>query len=502
MRRGIPLNRSYVAVAALALVAGGCTEQGESAEASSVLTALAERGDLSITAEATGSIEPIRTVEVKSKASGEILRLHVDVGDRVEAGELLAEVDPRDVRNGLNQAQADLQVAEARMGIAQAQRDRSNELMEAGVITAEEHESKDLEYANAQAALTRATTNLELAELRMSDVTIRAPSAGTILTKNVEMGQVIQSASGNVSGGTVLMLMADLNEMQVRTLVDETDMGEIRPGMRADVDVEAFPNRAFTGDVLKIEPQAVVQQNITMFPVIVTLENRDGLLRPGMNAEVTVLIAEELGTLTIPNNTVVQMQQVAPAAMVLGLDPNELNMDRSVFADLQRQARGVTPAGADEGATADASPDDSEPSVDVASIRAKVQSGEISRDSARVLFQAAGGRPGAQGRPGGGQPGAAGGDGALGAGANGAFGQGNGQGQGAERFRPAFVFVVAADGTIEARPVLTGLSDWDRTQVVAGLAEGEQVAQIGAAQLQAQQQEFLNRVRSRRGGPF
>ena len=176
-----------------------------------------EYRDLTITAEATGTIEPIRTVEVKSKASGEIMALHVDIGDRVLPGAPLAEVDPRDVRNGLNQAEADLQVAQARIEIARAQLERSVKLEEAGVITTEEHESKNLEHANAQAQLVKAQTNLELADLRMSDVSIRAPSAGTILTKNVEVGQVIQSASQSVSGGTGLLLMADLDEMQVRT---------------------------------------------------------------------------------------------------------------------------------------------------------------------------------------------------------------------------------------------------------------------------------------------
>ena len=476
-----------------ALVAVGCTEQGESAEAASVLTALAELNDLTISAEATGSVEPIRTVEVKSKASGEILKLHVDIGDRVEPGALLAEVDPRDVRNGWNQADADLQVAEARMAIAQAQLDRSNELMEAGVITAEENEAKNLEFANAQASLVKAQTNLELAELRLSDVTIRAPSAGTILTKSVEEGQVIQSASQNVSGGTILMLMANLNDMQVRTLVDETDMGEIRPGMVANVDVEAFPNRAFQGTVEKIEPQAVVQQNITMFPVIVTLDNRDGLLKPGMNAEVEVIIAQEPGALTVPNNTVVQPQDMAPAAMVLGLDPRDFPLDRGVWAELQRSMTVVEEDGTEAAGSGDGPAVESDsPGMDMAEIRAKVQSGDISRDSARVLFQAAGGRPGGQGaRPGG----------APGAGGPGGFGPS--QGQGAQRFKPAYVFVVSAEGVIEPRPVLTGLSDWDNTQVVAGLAEGEQVAQIGAAQLQARQQEFLNNIRQRRGGgPF
>lgn len=479
-RRVTPAAFALVLSAALV----GCTERGESAESASVLTSVAERRDLAITAEATGSVEPIRTVEVKSKASGEILRLHVDVGDRVEPGALLAEVDPRDVRNGFNQAQADLQVAEARMEIARAQLARADELKEAGVITAEEHEAKNLEFANAQAALVRAQANLELAELRLSDVTIRAPSAGTILTKNVEVGQVIQSASGNVSGGTVLMLMADLDEMQVRTLVDETDMGEIRPGMPADVAVEAFPNRAFSGDVLKIEPQAVVQQNITMFPVIVTLENRDGLLRPGMNAEVTILIAREPGALTVPNNTVVQPLEVIPAAAVLGLDEGSVELDRSAFTSLRRTVTG-SPSG-------DAGVEDPEglggpgTPLDPAEIRARVQGGEITQDSARALFRAARAAGGGVASP----------PVTLGTAEGGTE-------QGAPRYRPAYVFVVAADGTIEPRPVLTGLSDWDYTQVVAGLADGEQVAQIGAAQLQARTQEFLDNIRRRRGGgPF
>ncbi|MCH7890832.1 MAG: efflux RND transporter periplasmic adaptor subunit, partial [Gemmatimonadetes bacterium] len=171
-------------------------------DAPSIQTTAVFRGDLMITAEATGTVEPIRKVEVKSKASGEVLRLHVDIGDKVEPGALLAEVDPRDVRNALDQAVADLDVARARLEISQAQLERSEELLQAGVISAQEHEARSLEFANSRASLVRAETNHELAQLRMTDVTIRAPLAGTVLEKNVEEGQVIQSASQNVSGGT------------------------------------------------------------------------------------------------------------------------------------------------------------------------------------------------------------------------------------------------------------------------------------------------------------
>ena len=121
--------------------------------------------------------------------------------------------------------------------------------------------------------MVKAETNHELAQLRLDDVIIRAPLAGTVLEKNVEEGQVIQSASQNVSGGTTLVVMADLKLMQVRTLVDETDMGGIRPGMQATVTVEAYPAERFVGTVEKIEPKALVEQNVTMFAVLISIQN-------------------------------------------------------------------------------------------------------------------------------------------------------------------------------------------------------------------------------------
>ena len=307
------------------LLQWGCGT-GEADTPGETQVAVVERGSLRITAEATGTVEPVRKVEVKSKASGEILRLHVDVGDVVAPGALLAEVDPRDVKNRYDQAVADLEVAQSRADIARAQLGRSEELSAAGVITDQELDAARLEQSNAQANLIKARTNKELAELQLSDVTIRAPMAGTILQKNVEEGGVIQSASQNVSGGTALYVMAALEQMQVRTLVDETDMGDIHPGMVASVRVEAFPDRVFQGAVQKIEPQAVVQQNVTMFPVIVTLDNRAGLLKPGMNAEVEILVSEAVDVLLAPNNAIVLPADALPAAMALGLDPETLDL--------------------------------------------------------------------------------------------------------------------------------------------------------------------------------
>ena len=527
-------NRLGFLTAALTAAVGtlgalsGCAPPEEIVDLT-VQTAPAELRDLRITAEATGELEPVLRVEVKSKASGEILELYVDSGDEVEPGTLLARIDPRDVENAYEQAEAELAVAMSRMEIAEAQLQRNRDLLDSEVITAQEYESKQLEFANAKAALVRARTNLELATLRRTDVTIRAPMSGTILEKQVEFGQVIQSATQNVSGGTTLFIMADLDDMRVRTLVDETDVGQLTSGMAATVSVEAFPDRTFQGEIEKIEPQAVVVQNVTMFPVIVLLDNRAGLMKPGMNAEVEVLVNERSQTLTIPNNAVVQPQQLAPAAEVLGLDPQIVTIDRGAWGPLMAQAAaraGVTLAAGGRGGRMGGGGPRSVDMSAMADIRARIESGEVTQDSARALFAAmregqrsadAGadgeeqaedgdegevaesgqpdenGEEAADGRPRMGERAAGMGAGGFGRGMMAAMGGGTGD----PAFQPAVVFVVDEAGNMEARPVVMGLSDWDYAEILAGLEEGEQLALIGAAQLQAQQQERMERMRGR-----
>ncbi len=442
---------------------------GEASDVPDLEVVAVERGDLIVTASSTGVLEPVRTVEVTSKASGEIMRLYVDVGDEVEPGALLVEVDPRDVRNTADQADADIAVAEARMAISERQVERSRELLASGVISAQEHESRTLEYANARASLIKAQTNLELAQLRLEDVTIRAPMAGTILEKNVEEGQVIQSSGQNVSSGTTLLLMANLDVVQVRVLLDEGDLGEIMEGMTTFVTVDAYPDQTFIGMVDQIEPQAVVQRSGTLFPLIVRLDNRARLLKPGMNTEVEIQTGEATGVLLIPNNSVVMPQDAEPAALALGLDADAIDME-SLTADM-----GNMFAGGGRGGGGGARPE-------------------------------RGGPGGEQGAADGGQ---------RQSGQFGRSGQGGGGGDfdwrqfqrvgttGAARTERALVFVVEEDGTIEPRMVMIGLTDWDRTQVVSGLEEGDYVALIGPARLQAERDEFLERMRSNMGGnPF
>ena len=481
----------------VAVVTAACSNDESVTEGSSLTTVEVTRGDLSIRAEATGTVEPIRTVEVKSKASGEILRLHADVGDEVGPGSLLADIDPRDVQNRFNQTEADLAVAQARLEISEAQLERSDQLLGAAVITPQEHESSRLEFANSQASLVKAKTNHDLAILQLNDVRIRAPAAGTIIQKSVEEGVVIQSASQNVSGGTALFMMANLKEMQVRTLVDETDMGQLASGLEAIVTVEAFPDESFRGVVDKIEPQATVVQNVTMFPVIVSLDNSAGLLKPGMNAEVEVLIDEALDVLLVPNNAIVQTSDVGPAAMALGL-----NIDDMDLTQFMRGGRGGSRGGQgfaggrgqggrpqSEGAEAASGEDDSPPGdgqdeqgsimAQLQELRAQVESGEISQESMRAEMQRLGGGRGGRAARGGGA---------------------DVTRASTRDTRPAVVFVMGADSIPKPRLVQMGLNDWDHTQIVMGVEAGDVLVVVGAAQLMAQQQEFQSRMMSRMGG--
>ena len=260
-------------------------------------------------------------MEVKSKASGEVLQLNAETGQVVKRGAPLVRIDPRNARNALAQAQADLDVAKAKLTNSTSQKHRADELFKTQSITQQEHEQALLDYADARAGVVRSQVAVDNSRIQLEDTDVRAPITGTIIEKDTERGQVIASATSNVSGGTTLMKMADLGLVQVRTLVDETDIGKIQPGQRATVTVDAFPNRPFSGTVLKIEPQAQTEQNVTMFPVSVRIDNKEGLLRPGMNAEVEVHVGRRDSVLAVPNAALRTQRDVGSAATVLGLSP-------------------------------------------------------------------------------------------------------------------------------------------------------------------------------------
>jgi len=273
---------------------------------------------IEVSVDAAGVIEAETMVEVKSKASGEILAVHAESGDVVEAGTLLVEVDERTPRNRLDEVEASLIAVEARRTTTEAQLARARTLYAAQALTDEELEQAELAYANMRAQIVGAEVAVENARIALEDTEVRAPISGTIISKTVEPGIVITSPTNAVSGGTVLMQMADLNAVQIRALVDETDIGKIRVGMPAAVRVAAYPNQPFYGEVRKIEPQAIAESNVTQFAVLIRIENQGGLLRPGMNAEVSIRAAGLESVTAVPTAALRTESDIPAVAAMLG----------------------------------------------------------------------------------------------------------------------------------------------------------------------------------------
>jgi HlyD family secretion protein len=305
-----------VPLAALALVA--CSR--EESPKQTYDTAPVEKRDIMVAVEAAGTVEPLLTVEIKSKASGEVLKAEGQTGQLVQAGTLLVQIDKRSPRNLLAQAESELEAAIARRAIAKAQNDRAKKLFDTRTINEVDYETTQLEFANAKADVVRAQVAVENARITLDDTDVRAPITGTIIEKLVETGQVISSPMKDFGGGTSLMKMADLTTVQVRALVDETDVGKIEPGKPVTVRVTAYPNQPFPGEVHKIEPRAQEEESVTTFAVLIRLPNAAGLLRPGMNADVEIKVAERLGVLAVPTAALHTPREIATVATAVGID--------------------------------------------------------------------------------------------------------------------------------------------------------------------------------------
>jgi HlyD family secretion protein len=343
-----------VAGAAAALAAGAIVlnkrpERGAVAPALAVSEVV--KRDIDVVAEAAGALEPIRVVEVKSKASGEVLEVSVETGDHVEEGALLSRIDPRDVQSAYDQAAADDTAARVHVTIADSEEKRMQKIRDQGLASPQDLEAAQQGAADARATLVRADTNLRLAKERLDDVIIRAPTAGTILTRTVESGQIIASATQNVSGGTTLFTMADLTNMQVRAKVDEVDIGQVRPDQKVRVSVDAYPGHSFEGQVTKIEPLAVVEQNGTLFAVLVRLANPEGLLQPGMNADVSIEIASRPDVVSVPNSAAVSVRDARTVAETLGVDAGQLRAAIAPQASGAGTSATAAVAGAQAGGT-------------------------------------------------------------------------------------------------------------------------------------------------------
>lgn len=484
------MKRFQISVA-LVLLTAACAEE---VQPPIYQTVAISRRDIVVSASAAGSIEPVTTVEVKSKASGAIIEVAVETGDVVRTGQRLVRVDPRTPRNALTQAEADLEVARAQLTNARSQFRRAEELFQTRSVTEEEYDAVRLQVANANASLVRAQRSLEDARIAFEDTDVRAPINGVIIQRSVEVGTVISSATSNVGGGTTLLQMANLDTVQIRSLVDETDIGKIQPGMDVTIAVDAYPNRPFEGQVLKIEPMAETEQNVTMFPVLVRIANPGRLLKPGMNAEVEVHVGDRRGVLAIPNASLRTRQDMGSAAAVLGLEYEQVQEQLAAAQQSTdgggRASMGGTTAADEPAANVYRTRDGREiqlpegiTTAQVDAVFQKMRDGgpQALSDEDRAVFtrirSAMGG----------------------GRGGSGARSRRHGS-DNSYLFGGRYIVFVLRDGQPTAVEVQTGLTDLDYSEIRNGLVETDSILILPSASLIEQQEAWRERINRFRGG--
>ena len=304
-----------------------------------------EKGDLAKSVVATGKIQPVTNVEVKSKASGIVQSLLVDYGDTVKKGQILAELDKQQILAQVNQQRASLEAAEAAARAAEADLEhakvdaegpdvpllkrayeRAQGMAKDGVVSASalDDAQKNYELAlnkqqlgkanvvssaaklkQAQAQVAQAKAQLEEREEEYRNSTIVAPLDGMVLSRDVEVGDAVSSILILGSSATLVMTLGDIHEVYVKGKVDETDIGKVYIGQEARIKVESYKDRTFSGKVTKISPMGVEKDNVTTFEVRVSIDNAKGELKSQMTANAEIILEEHKSVLMIPEGSLI-----------------------------------------------------------------------------------------------------------------------------------------------------------------------------------------------------
>jgi HlyD family secretion protein len=297
-------------------------------------TAVIERGSVVSIVTATGSIVPVVSVQVGTQVSGMIKSLHADFNSVVKAGDIVAIIDPEPFRARRDQAASNLEMAKANVGRAkneQAQRQR--ELNRAQSLAAQQFVSQndvDMAVTNAQGAdaqvnvsmaqVKQAEAAVNAADLDLKYTTIRSPVNGIVVARNVEVGQTVAASFATPN---LFLIALDLTKMQVDTNVSESDIGGITEGKEATFTVDAYPGIPFAGTIRQVRLAPIAVQNVVTYNVVIGVDNKDLRLKPGMTANVSIVVAQRDNVLKVPNAA---LRFVPPKSELVASRPMEGTM--------------------------------------------------------------------------------------------------------------------------------------------------------------------------------
>lgn len=258
----------------------------------------AAKQDIVNSVTATGTIEPVTSVDVGTQVSGVISKLYVDYNSVVKAGEVIAELDRTNLMSELSSAQASLKSAQSELDYQKTNYERYKALYDKGLISANDFEQARLSYVQAQQRTRQQKESVKKAQTNLGYATITSPIDGVVLSKEVEEGQTVASS---FSTPTLFKIARDLTDMRVIADVDEADIGDVKEGQRVTFTVDAFPDDTFEGQVTQVRQEATTESNVVTYEVVISAPNDDLKLKPGLTANVVIFTMEAKDVLAVPS---------------------------------------------------------------------------------------------------------------------------------------------------------------------------------------------------------
>lgn len=247
---------------------------------------------------ATGTIEAVTSVTVGTQVSGIVNKLYVDYNSQVKKGQVIAELDKTNLLSELNTAKANMASAQSQLNYQSANMKRYQTLYQKGLVSADDYENALLTYRQAKEQVATSKEQVQRAQTNLGYATITSPIDGTVISKSVEEGQTV-AASFNTP--ELFTIAKDLTNMQVVADVDEADIGAVKEGDRVTFTVDAYPDDTFEGTVKQVRLQATTTNNVVTYEVVISAQNADLKLKPGLTANVTIYTQERTGVLAVAN---------------------------------------------------------------------------------------------------------------------------------------------------------------------------------------------------------
>lgn len=263
----------------------------------SLVTADVVQGNISTSISATGSLEPVDQVEIGTQVSGDISKIYADFNSKVKKGQVIAELDKSKLKATLDQVQIAYKSAENDYNFKKSTYERVKKLAESHSASAVELETAEYNMNAAKLSMERSKNEVAQAKLNLSYATIKSPINGVVLKRAVDVGQTV---AASMSTPTLFIIAKDLSQMKVMASVDEADIGQVKADQKVEFTVDAFPNDKFSGKVQEVRLNPTTTSNVVTYTVVITADNPDQKLLPGMTATCTIVTKEVTDAITVP----------------------------------------------------------------------------------------------------------------------------------------------------------------------------------------------------------